>query len=419
MVFTNCTYRPYILSAVTRHYALLTPYKKHRFGARAFLQAIIRQRCSQAAVISLSGRPVRNMPKPVTRPVIEDRRAVPLLLKAYGGDKLKVAEHLSRDVRFVQKWDARHRAGKGFGNKPGCGPKRSVTGAGITAAKRMATGRIEKSATKIAQRLQEMGHTKTQVNATTVLRWLKTGRSPVRFLPWVRRHKLTDVHKHKRRNWGREHRTVDWSTVLYTDSHIFQTGKHTGRKRQQRANARKQRETHATGLKLHVYAGMGAGGTTDLFFVTGTTGVQFRSSHTGKICKGVGAEEYCSVIRESLIPCGKTLFGRADFAVYQDGASAHTARLTRTCWNEYPEVNLIQAAPLSPDLNLIENLWQILDRKLDGREFRSVRGLKEAATAAWRSIPTSTCEQLVEGMHQRLQKVEANHGGHIERNIYS
>lgn len=359
------------------------------------------------------------MRKPRTRDVMEDRRAVPILLEAFCGDELKVAKQLNRDLRFVQRWAARHRAGKGFRNQPGGGRKRGVTGAGIAAAKRMATGRIEMSATKIAQRLHEIGHTKTQVDPTTILRWLKTGRAPVRFLPWVRRHRLTDVHKHKRLSWAREHRAVDWSTVLFTDSHIFQTGKHTGRKRQQRQNARKQRETHATGLKLHVYAGMGARGTTDLYFVTGTAGVQFRSSYTGKICKGVGAEEYCSVIRKNLIPGGRKLFGRADFQVYQDGATAHTARLTRTCWSEYPEVKVIQAAALSPDLNLIENLWQILDRKLDGRQFKSITALKAAAVAAWRSIPVATCQQLVEGMLQRLQKVEANHGGHIERNIYS
>ena len=359
------------------------------------------------------------MRKPVSRPAIQDRQAVPVLLKAFHGDTIKVAKHLNRCERFVTLWDARSRAGRGFKNKPGCGPKRTVGPAGITAAKRMATNKIEKSAAKIAERLHEVGHTEHQVHPTTVLRWLKSGRVPVLYLPMVRYHRLTPVHKQKRVVWAAENAGQDWENVLFTDSHIYQIGGTTGRKRQQRVTARKTRETTGHGLKLHVYAGMSARGTTDLHFVTGTTGVHFTSPQTGQTCRGVGAQEYCSVIRENLIPGGRRLFDKHGFTVYQDGARAHTARLTRACWAEYPGNPVLQASPLSPDLNLIENLWEILDRKLDGRSFSSIKALKAAARAAWRSIPVATCQQLVDGMPLRLQKVIDRQGGHIERNIYS
>ena len=67
----------------------------------------------------------------------------------------------------------------------------------------------------------------------------------------------------------------------------------------------------------------------------------------------------------------------------------------------------------------IENLREILDRKLDGRSFCSIKALKAVARAAWRGIHLTTCQQLVDGMPHRLQKVKDRQGGHIECNIYS
>lgn len=359
------------------------------------------------------------MRKPVRRTSKQDRQLVPVLLEAYLGDRNQTAEHLGRSLRFVDRWAARYKAGAGFGNAPGCGRKRMISGRGISAAKRMATAKIPRSAKTIAAALKKSKFTKTQANPTTVLRWLKTGRSPVRFLPLVRNHRITAVHKQKRLKWARQNRTIDWDCVLFTDSHIYQAGGTTGRKRQQRVNARKRRQTQAHGLKLHVYAGMSARGVTELRFVTGTSGIHFTSPRTGKICVGLQAEEYCNVIRDNFIPGGRMLFGNSEFTVYQDGAPAHTARLTRTFWSEYPSTEVLQAPPLSPDLNLIENLWGILDNYLDAREFKCMKALKSAATKAWHGITEATCKKLVEGMPKRLRKVIACRGDHIERNIYS
>lgn len=79
----------------------------------------------------------------------------------------------------------------------------------------------------------------------------------------------------------------------------------------------------------------------------------------------------------------------------------------------------MQAAALSPDLSLVENQWEILDRKLDGGQFKTIKRLKAAANLAWRSIPVATCQQLVDGMPHRLEKVIAQRGGHTEQNICS
>ncbi len=180
------------------------------------------------------------MRKPVqTRTLKQDRELVPILLEAYKGDEGTVAEFLGRGRRFVSTWKLRHEAGLGSGNKPGAGRPRTLSNEAVSAAKRKATGVIAKSATQIAESLFQNELTEHVVHPTTVLRWLKTGRSPVRYLPSIRRHKLTTPDKAKRLRWARRHQGVDWDRVLFTDSHIFQVGQPTARKRQQRVNARK------------------------------------------------------------------------------------------------------------------------------------------------------------------------------------
>jgi len=355
------------------------------------------------------------MRKPVpSRAVKQDRLLVPLLFDANDGNVDKVAAILGRCNRFVLTWSTRAR--RGVGNAPGAGRPRKLVGEALSLAKRLADGVRPLSSPQIAQRLKQRN---ISVHPVTVLRSLNTGRSPVRFLPVLRRHRLTAHARLRRFTWAQEHRFENWDKVMFTDSHIYQTGGTTARKRLQRVNRRKFRYTTAHGLKIHIYAGLSIHGLTKVHFVSGTTGQRYISPRTGQATRGVQQEEYHEVIRKTLVPEGQRLFRSSSFTVLQDGAPCHTARGTRTVWSEYPDVSLLQAAPKSPDLNLIENIWSILDSQLDGREFRNIRHLKAEAERAWRNIPLETCQQLVDSMQSRLQKVMRLKGGHIERNIYS
>ena len=289
----------------------------------------------------------------------------------------------------------------------------------VAVAKRKADGVINLPAHEIARHLFQNGLTSRKVHESTILRWLDTGRSPVRNLPLVRKHHLSDAAKAGRLSWAREHRHTDWQNVLFTDSHIFQIGKATARKRLQRVKARKTLTTINYGPKIHVYAGVSVHGLTDLQFVSGTTGYQYTSPRTGKTNKGVSGEEYQHVMAKLFIPEGRRHFSGRDYVLYQDGAPAHRAKSTKIRWSQYRGVAVLQAAAKSPDLNVIENLWNILDSKLDGRVFKSIKHLRAAAKKAWRAISLETCRALVASMAARVEKVIQNDGGHIERNIYT
>lgn len=122
----------------------------------------------------------------------QDRQLVPILLEVYKGDGGAVAELSGRGRRFVSTWKLRHEAGPDSGNKSGAYTTRTVSGGAVTAGSVKQQGAIPASASQIAESLLNNKLTEHVMHPTTVLSWLKTWRSPVRYLPLIRRHRLTE-----------------------------------------------------------------------------------------------------------------------------------------------------------------------------------------------------------------------------------
>ena len=62
----------------------------------------------------------------------------------------------------------------------------------------------------------------------------------------------------------------------------------------------------------------------------------------------------------------------------QDKASCHTAKSTER-WLEQHEVDVVEGWPTKgDDINPIENLWAILDEKLESKKFKTENGMKKA-----------------------------------------
>ncbi len=68
-----------------------------------------------------------------------------------------------------------------------------------------------------------------------------------------------------------------------------------------------------------------------------------------------------------MLPSADQLFKDADFIFQQDLAPAHTAKRTKSWLNDHG-VGVLDWPENSPDLNLINNLWGIVKRKMRNRD---------------------------------------------------
>ncbi len=100
----------------------------------------------------------------------------------------------------------------------------------------------------------------------------------------------------------------------------------------------------------------------------------------------------------------------ADFIFQQDLAPAHTAKGTKSWFNDYG-VTVLDWPANSPDLIPIENLWGIVKRKIRDTRPNNADDLKAAIKATWASITPEQCHRLIASMPRRIDAVIHAKGG--------
>ncbi len=105
-----------------------------------------------------------------------------------------------------------------------------------------------------------------------------------------------------------------------------------------------------------------------------------------------------------MLPSADKLYGDADFIFQQDLAPAHTAKGTKSWFNDHG-VTVLDWPANSPDLNPIENLWGIVKRKMRDTRPNNADELKATIKETWASIPPQQCHKLITSMPRRIEAV--------------
>ncbi len=131
------------------------------------------------------------------------------------------------------------------------------------------------------------------------------------------------------------------------------------------------------------------------------------SAGVGPLCflkSTVNAAIYQDILEHFMLPSADKLYGDADFIFQQDLAPAHTAKGTKSWFNDHG-VTVLDWQANSPDLNPVENLWGIVKRKMRDTRPNNADDLKVAFKVTWASITPEECHGLIVSMPRRIDAV--------------
>uniref|UniRef100_A0A6Q2XYW8 Tc1-like transposase DDE domain-containing protein n=1 Tax=Esox lucius TaxID=8010 RepID=A0A6Q2XYW8_ESOLU len=131
------------------------------------------------------------------------------------------------------------------------------------------------------------------------------------------------------------------------------------------------------------------------------------SAGVGPLCflrSKVNAAVYQEVLEHFMLPAADQLYADADFIFQQDLAPAHSAKATST-WFKDHGIPVLNWTANSPDLNPIENLWDIMKRKMRYARPNNAEELKATIRATWALITPEQCHRLIDSMPRRIAAV--------------
>lgn len=189
-----------------------------------------------------------------------------------------------------------------------------------------------------------------------------------------------------------------WNSVIFSDESKFDvcvgdTRKRVIRKKNEAYHRDCLKRTVKFPASVMVWGCFAARGVGKLHFIEGT----------------VNAEKYIRILEDHLLPSVPMITTFDEFVFQQDGASSHTAKITKK-WLHDNGIEVLDWPSSSPDLNPIENLWALMKRRLRNEPQRTVQGLKDKIQEIWDSITPNECQYLINTMNRRLNAVIKNKG---------
>ncbi|MBN3292666.1 TCB1 transposase, partial [Polypterus senegalus] len=94
----------------------------------------------------------------------------------------------------------------------------------------------------------------------------------------------------------------------------------------------------------------------------------------------------------------------------QDNDPKHSSKSTKT-FMQREKSNVLEWLSQSPDLNIIENLWNDLKQAVHARQPSNLTELERLCIEEWSKIPPSRIQTLIKGYRRHLEAVIFGKGG--------
>lgn len=127
------------------------------------------------------------------------------------------------------------------------------------------------------------------------------------------------------------------------------------------------------------------------------------------------ANKYVDTLNENLVSFLDEQPLAVHYVFQHDNAPSHKARLTIDFLRENHIALLKDWPPYSPDLNIIENMWAFVKRKLRRENIETMDQLTAKMLEIWNSQETNDlCRRLAESMPRRIALCIKNKGGFVK-----
>lgn len=208
----------------------------------------------------------------------------------------------------------------------------------------------------------------------------------------------------RRVEWAEEHilwTEEQWSRVLFTDESRFGIHPDSRRVRVWRRPGNLERlrcvqDVHSyKGGTVMMWGGICIGGKTDLCFLE----------------RFLNADGYLNrVLRPIVLPFAGAV--GPEFILMHDNATPHVAG-TVTEWLEDENISVLPWPAQSPDLNVIEHVWDMLGRSIESEldEIHTRIQLRDTLVRHWQQLPQDAIDNLILSMPRRCRAVLNQRGG--------
>ena len=288
-----------------------------------------------------------------------------------------------------------------FADSKRSGRPKKISVRGERELKRLTRGENRLSVAQITRDLN-VGLTEP-VSRETVRRYLK--RLGYEYAVKIKKPFLTKKHWAARVQWCHQHLHLteeDWRKVAFSDESTFYVLKRKNHVKVWRTDDERlipecvQHRNTGNGGKVGIWGAISRDGTTMARI--------FNDSMNGTL--------YCGVLETELKQSLKLFQRKCDYLFQHDLAPWHTSDLVKEKIAKM-KLNLLSWVAKSPDLNPIEMLWSILDKKLIRTPIFSATELTRRLQQEWDTIDKELCLNLIDSMPDRIQKCLKARGGHF------
>lgn len=256
------------------------------------------------------------------------------------------------------------------------------------------------------------------VSTDTVRRAMAKGSLPLHWVPTNRGRRLSAHNKQLRLDFSIDHQSSQTGAWLYGDSkffYLYKDGPSSWKWAWLNEEQRQRQGSAGDPIVLHFYGVVGKGCKSKLVYTAPSAPLGTKQRKSKEHFASKHFIEVAKQLHSTIKTWGKD---SKRHPLVLDRAKQHTSRASTTAIKAMG-LHLVKGFPAqSWDINVIENVWGVLDTKLRGMSPKlptTPDGWRRRVNKAWQLIDQSTIDKLVGSVRDRMRQIVEKEGAWLAK----